>query len=226
MTGSRTASCPVCGQALVPGPSPGARRCPNRWCRRPDRAFSVAFAAGVHQGALRGAITRYKYRGEQGLAGAFAATLAAYLAAHPSWFEEFDLITAVPSYLGAGARRSWDPVGRILAALPDRLEGTGGGWAVLAGAVVKRCETPGMAGLGWAERQAVASGPLRRALLVPDPGVVAGSQILVIDDVLTEGSTLREVARALRRAGASDVAGLVLARPPWLPAPPGAEPAP
>ena len=182
----------------------------------------MAFAVGLHQGSLRGAITRYKYRGERGLAGAFASTVAGYLAGHPSWFEEFDLITAVPSYVGPGARRSWDPVGDILAALPDRFEHAGVGWTVQPGVVLKRHETPGMAGLGWAERQALACGPLRASLVVPDPSVVAGSQVLVLDDVFTEGSTLREVARVLRRAGASDVAGLVLARPPWMPAPPRA----
>ena len=59
------------------------------------------------------------------------------------------------------------------------------------------------------------------------PTSPASARILVIDDVLTEGSTLREVARALRGAGAREVAGLVLARPAWratvaasLPAPP------
>ncbi|HET9075396.1 MAG TPA: phosphoribosyltransferase family protein [Acidimicrobiales bacterium] len=178
----------------------------------------MAFSVGVHQGALRGAITRYKYRGERSLAGVFAATMSSYISAHACWFEEFDLITAVPSYLGAGARRSWDPVGTILAQLPGRL---GHGWEVLPGVIIKRRETPGMAGLGWAQRQAVACGPLRQALAVPDPGLVAGSQVLVLDDVLTEGSTLREVALALRRAGATDVAGLVLARPPWTAARPG-----
>lgn len=177
----------------------------------------MAFSVGVHRGALRAAITRYKYRGDRGLAGVFAASLASYLAAHPAWFEEFDLITAVPAYSGAGARRAWDPVGSILGELASRL---GSGWTVDAGAVIKTSETPGMAGRSWADRQAVAGGPLRRSLAVPEPLLVAGRQVLVVDDVLTEGSTLREVARVLRRAGASDVAGLVLARPPWTAEPP------
>jgi predicted amidophosphoribosyltransferase len=55
---------------------------------------------------------------------------------------------------------------------------------------------------------------------------VAGARILVLDDVLTEGSTLREVARALRHAGAREVAGLVLARPAWRDRSPGADPGP
>ncbi len=172
----------------------------------------MAFSVGVHCGPLRGAITRYKYRGERGLAPVFAAAVASYLETHQTWFEEFDLITAVPAYQGPGARRSWDPVGTILAALPARL---GDRWAVVPRAVTKTGETPGMAGRGWAARQELARGPLRAALAVPAPDLVAGRQVLVLDDVLTEGSTLREVARALRRAGATDVAGLVLARPRW-----------
>jgi predicted amidophosphoribosyltransferase len=49
---------------------------------------------------------------------------------------------------------------------------------------------------------------------------VAGARVLVLDDVLTDGSTLREVARVLRRAGAREVAGLILARPAWRERPP------
>ncbi len=38
---------------------------------------------------------------------------------------------------------------------------------------------------------------------------------MVVDDVFTEGSSLQEVARLLRHAGAEEVAGLVLGRPEW-----------
>ncbi len=213
--------CPVCGQLLPPVAGAGGPRsaggCPNRWCRRTDRVFSVAFSVGVYTGALRRAIGRFKYTGERQLAPVFAAMVARYLGSHPAWFEEFDVLTAVPAYTGPGARRAWDPVGAILAQLPPLL---GPAWAVEPRLVVKTRETPGMAGLGWAERQAVARGPLRAAL-EPGAGVdVQGARVLVLDDVLTDGSTLREVAGVLRRAGASDVAGLVLARPLWGAGPP------
>ena len=207
--------CPVCGQVVPP---PG-RSCPNRWCGRTDRGFSTAFSAGIYRGPLRRAIRRYKYGGERGLAGTFARMLGSFLQAHPIWFEEFDLITAVPSYTGPGARRGWDPVGDILRSLGARV---GREWAIEPGLVSKTAETPGMAGLGWTARQAVARGPLRQALCIGAGRDVEGAQVLVLDDVLTEGSTLREVARLLRRHGASDVAGLVLARPGWEALPPRA----
>jgi predicted amidophosphoribosyltransferase len=207
--------CPVCGQ-LVPPPGRG---CPNRWCRRTDREFSVAYAAGVYEGALGRAIRRYKYGGERQLVGTFARMLASFLRSQPAWFEEFDLITAVPAYTGPDARRPWDPAGDILRALGTSV---GREWAVEPGLVTKAAETPGMTGLGWGARQAVATGPLRSSLRFDPRRSVEGAQVLVFDDVLTEGSTLREVARLLRRHGASDVAGLVLARPGWEPVPPRA----
>jgi predicted amidophosphoribosyltransferase len=184
----------------------------------------VAFSVGVYQGGLRQAIRRYKYRGDRHLAPAFAAMVARYLAAHPVWFEEFTVLTGVPSYTGPGARRSWDPVGGILAALVDGLgrsgpgrfgaDWFGAGWSVQPGLIVKTAETPGMTGLGWRDRQLVARGPLRRSLCAAT-GSLRGAQVLLLDDVMTEGGTLNEVATVLRRAGASDVAALVLARPAW-----------
>jgi predicted amidophosphoribosyltransferase len=208
--------CPVCGQQADPDAAGRPLACPNRWCRSTDRSFSVVFSIGVHQGGLRRAIARYKYRGEERLAPIFSGMVRSYLVGHPAWFEEFDLITAVPAYTGPGARRAWDPVGTILGHLAAAVPA---GWAIEPGVLTKRAETPRMTGLSWADRQEIARNPFRRSLVVARPERVRGAQVLVLDDVFTEGSTLREVARALRRSGASDVAGLVLARPAWAPAP-------
>jgi predicted amidophosphoribosyltransferase len=198
--------CPVCGQPRVAG------GCANRWCRRPDRAFSWAYAVGPYQGRLRDAILDYKYRDGRWRAGGFARLLSGYLNSHPTWFEEFDLIVGVPSYTGPGARRVWDPVRLILDRLADV---QGARWPVAAGAVAKTAETPALSGLPVSERLRVAARQLGPRLQVAQPRVVAGARIIVVDDVFTDGSTLHEVARVLLRAGASEVAGLVIARPAW-----------
>jgi predicted amidophosphoribosyltransferase len=172
----------------------------------------VVFTVATHDHALRHAVLRYKYRGERWWAGVFARLFADYLQLHATWFEEFDVLVPTPTYAGPQARRSWDPVGEITSRLGGLIAPF---WETEPGAVVKRTETPAMQGRPWVERQRVAAGPLRRSLLVPEPRRVAGARVLVLDDVLTEGATLREVARVLRRAGAREVAGLVLARRSW-----------
>jgi predicted amidophosphoribosyltransferase len=172
----------------------------------------VVFAVGVHEGSLRHAILRYKYGREMWWADVFARLVRDHLWAHAAWFEEFDLLVPVPAYTGLDARRDWDPVGAIAARLGGLVAPL---WDIAIGAVAKRMETPAMQGRPWSDRQEIATGPLRRSLVVPAPSRVADARILVLDDVLTEGGTLREVAHVLRRAGAREVAGLVLARPVW-----------
>ena len=68
-----------------------------------------------------------------------------------------------------------------------------------------------------ASQGAMASARARRrnvlgAFKVPKPARVTGRRILLLDDVLTTGATVEACARALKRAGATRVHVLVLAR--------------
>jgi predicted amidophosphoribosyltransferase len=128
------------------------------------------------------------------------------------WFDEYDFLLGMPAYVGPGARRGWEHVGRITSVAAHL---AGPRWPFVAGVIDKVSETPPMTGRNLAGRRAIAEGPLRRSLRVRAPAEVAGGRILVVDDVFTEGSTLREVARALVLAGAEEVAGIALARQPW-----------
>ncbi|HLH46337.1 MAG TPA: phosphoribosyltransferase family protein [Acidimicrobiales bacterium] len=205
--GNAPRRCAACGQQRVAG-----RPCPTPWCGRPDRAWSVAFSVGEYTGALRYAILRYKYAGERWRAGAFARLIAGYLDRNSGWFDDFGVIVGTPAYTGPGARRSWDPVGHILAELRPIVGAT---WSVHPEVVAKQRETPPLSGRSAGERWTTAVGELRDALVVPRSEVVRGERVLLLDDVMAEGSTLHEVGRALRSAGAVEVAGLVLARPAW-----------
>lgn len=199
--------CPVCDQAL-----PVGGRCGNDWCGRADRWFSVVWSIGPHAGAWRRALAGYKYRAEVRWAPILGRVLVGYLDEHMPWFDDYHVLLPMPAYTGPGARRPWDAVGEW-GAVAARLAGPR--WEFDPALVVKDRETPALVGLSRIARRACAEGPLRRALRVPSRAAVAGSRVLVIDDVFTEGSTLREVARVLMLAGAEEVAGLTLARQPW-----------
>lgn len=72
-------------------------------------------------------------------------------------------------------------------------------------------DTSPQVGLPWKERAANVRGAIRVT------AKVAGLRVVVVDDVMTTGATLGELARALKGVGAMSVENRVLARTP----PPG-----
>ncbi|HEY2430738.1 MAG TPA: hypothetical protein VGI06_17520 [Acidimicrobiales bacterium] len=199
--------CPVCDLVL-----PAGRPCPNYWCRREDRGFDVVWAIAAHQGGLRRAIAGLKYRGELRWARPLGLLLARFLMEHSPWFDDVDLIVGAPGNVGRA--RPVDHTRRILGAAEPVV---GGLWAmdVARPVLVKRAETRPMVDTPSAAlRRLWAAVELRAALVVTDCRAVQGRRVLAVDDVFTDGSTLREVALALLGAGAVSVSGLVLARQP------------
>lgn len=71
-------------------------------------------------------------------------------------------------------------------------------------------ETAAQSSVTPAERQANIAG----AFAVPDAALVAGRHIGVVDDVMTSGRTLNELAATLKRHGAARVSNYVFARTP------------
>jgi predicted amidophosphoribosyltransferase len=69
----------------------------------------------------------------------------------------------------------------------------------------------------WTEPQVnLAAGDrrknVRRAFAVQDSALVKGRRVLLVDDVLTTGSTAEECARVLKASGAEDVTVITVAR--------------
>jgi predicted amidophosphoribosyltransferase len=199
------ARCSVCDQPLGP-----AAECDNYWCRRDDRGFDVVWAVARHAGVLREVIARYKYRNTAGFGPVLGRVLAGYLLANSPCFEDIDLIVACPGR---------PPRDHVVAIVDAAAGFVGELWSFDTGpqrCVQKQRPTvPMMTAGSPASRRLWAACDLRPALVVPDRRRVCGRRILVIDDVFTDGSTLREIALALLAAGATGVSGLVLARQPW-----------
>lgn len=58
---------------------------------------------------------------------------------------------------------------------------------------------------------------LKERLEVADPGLIAGKSVLILDDIVTTGTTMRRCAEAIRGAGGQVIGGIALAAVP----PPG-----
>lgn len=210
--------CQVCDQTFAVG----AEQCKNPVCGMAERWFEWNYAIAIRSGVLEQVINAYKYSGpgsgDRGWAAVFGRILVGFLDAEAEIFRNVDLIVPSPTFIGSGSRRSWDHIRTVLEAA-DREQPLPARWPIdleQPAAVVKVGDTDRMAGMSYQERRTNAEGPLRAALRVPDPARTRGQRIAVVDDIFTDGLTLREVARILRRDGhASEVVGVTLARQPY-----------
>jgi len=142
-------------------------------------------------------VYRFKYGGETALADALAERLHALVQAHPE-LAQVDAILPVPP----STPRAADPVQALAVALGQRLQ-----VPVQADWLVKtRATQPQKDMRNPAQKQANVAG----AFAVSGP--VRGLRLLVLDDLYGSGATLAEVARVLKRAGATAVLVLTLTR--------------
>jgi predicted amidophosphoribosyltransferase len=167
----------------------------------------ASWAAARYEGAVRAVIVAHKESGRPGLARPLGVALARCMLAAGAGGAV--LVVPVPSTRAAVRRRGHDPTLRLTAAAIDALRARGVDVRrVAALAHVRRVAD--QAGLAMAGRAANLAG----ALHVARPAAVAGRRVVLVDDVITTGSTLAEAARALRAAGADVPAAAVVAATP------------
>jgi predicted amidophosphoribosyltransferase len=177
-----------------------------------DRFFEYVWAISMRTGQMKWAISRYKYDLKIGWAAIFGRILVGFLNENTTDSEQFDLIIPSPTFVGGDGGREFDHIAGIVNAahVEEPLK-----WPFEFGVIEKTKPTERLVGHSWRERKEIAEGQLRDSLVVPDDSRVKGRTVLVVDDVFTEGFTIREVARALKHAGAANVCEVVLAREPW-----------
>jgi len=161
------------------------------------RGFDAAYCYGSYEGLLREWIHLYKYGRIKTLAGPLGELLAAAVPRN----ESFDAIVPVPLHW----LRQWKRGFNQSAVLARQLSRTVG--APVVSALRRTRSTLVQAGLSNTARRrnvAQAFGSRGRS--------VAGKRILLIDDVMTTGSTAAACARALREAGAARVTVATVAR--------------
>ncbi|MEO8095782.1 MAG: phosphoribosyltransferase family protein, partial [Pseudolysinimonas sp.] len=153
-----------------------------------------------YDGVTRAVILALKRDGRMDAARALAPALAAAVIAAVDGQAGVDAIqvVAVPGTRGAYRRRGFDPV-RVLIARAGL-----GSRHVFAPA--RTHEVQKLLTVDQRERNLRDAFRMRSA--------VAGHRILLIDDVVTSGATLREAARVLREAGADVVGAAVVASTP------------
>jgi ComF family protein len=141
-----------------------------------------------------------KYGQERHLVSLLSGLLQDCLASRPL---AADALVPVPLDAARLRARGYNQASLLAASLGAAL-----GWPVLPNALQRTRATRPQVGLSPHERRANVRGAFR----CPDPALVQGRRLLLIDDVMTTGATLESCAEPLVAAGAERVYGLVVAR--------------
>jgi len=188
--------CPCCGRTYLT--TGGDHHCGG--CLAKPRYFNKAMALFLYEEPIRKLIQHFKYQGKT----ACLATVADLSLNHPVIEEtkEIDLIIPVPLHHGRLRERGFNQALLLAKAIfPNDPR-------ISSGILIRSRPTAPQAGFNGAARRA----NLKNAFRVGKPDRIAGKKILLVDDVLTTGTTVDECAKTLRKAGASEVMVLTLAR--------------
>src|SRR4051794_25232212 len=179
--------CPACGRALaraLPGPVPVG--------------LDACHALLRYEGTATRLLTGLKYANQRALLGWLADGMGALVEGHGAGPAVIDVVAWAPTTDAHRHRRGFDQAELLARAVARRLRRP-------CRPVLRRAPGPPQTGRSARQRR---EGPAFTARPVP------GASVLVVDDVVTTGSTLTAAAMALRRAGAATVVGAVAARTP------------
>jgi ComF family protein len=192
---------PICDRLGLPLPYAEDGPTLSAQALRHPPLYGRARAAVRFSGVMRDLIHGFKYADRHEAADFFARLM---LSAGAELIREADLIMPVPLH----PKRLWKRRYNQAAILAGRLAAATGLPLDLA-ALRRTRRTPSQVGLSWDERQrnvAAAFAVAPRA--VP---LIRGKRILLVDDVITTGSTLGACAQMLTEAGAVKVDCLAVA---------------
>jgi ComF family protein len=196
--------CQICGEKLFHANAETEETplCPI--CRRVGAHFNRAAAFGAYEGALRDLVHLFKYNGVRpagkvlgGLLNRTVGTMA---------LPDSVIVVPVPLWSGKRTARGFNQAEAIARSFMN-FQGSSS-IQLDTSILIRTRETASQTGLTRHQRRA----NVRGAFAVLKPEKIKGRSILVVDDVMTTGTTAGECARVLRRAGAKEVFVATVAR--------------
>lgn len=199
--------CILCRKALAPGRPRFCTDClntlpqPEKGNHKKGDFYSKCISALYYEGSVVDAIQRYKFHGVQAYSHAFGELVASCI--YEELDGEYDILSWVPLAPDRYRKRGYDQSELITINTAKRL---------------LKPLTPTLAKHRGIKPQSLTGSPERRraniagAYQVIDPACIAGKRILLVDDIVTSGSTLSECAKTLLLAGAEEVLCATLAR--------------
>lgn len=164
-------------------------------CKERAPAFEISRATGPYTDPYRIAIKVLKFMGKKNLAHQMGCMMAKVVRDEKR-FWPIDLVVPVPASQGSLKQRGFSQTELLARQLAKKLK-----LKVGANLLVRVKDTPAQRELTREEREK----NLQSAFDIKDRKKVQGKSILLVDDVYTTGSTIRECTRILLEAGAARV---------------------
>ena len=201
MTSITGETCEICGDSVLGnthncGAAAGGIECAA--CQKEKPSFTKAAAYGAYDGGLRELIHLLKYERVEPAAGVLGTMLAEAIGKLQVSSKSL-VVVPVPLYAGKRRERGFNQAELIA---HKALKELALSYAQLMTDVVERIRpTASQIGLTRPQRRENMRGTFR----VSHPNKIAGRDVLLVDDVLTTGTTASECARILRKASAQNV---------------------
>lgn len=182
--------CPVCALPTLAGEVCGQ-------CLKHPPAFDHTVAAFRYEFPLDKLIQALKFRERLVLVNYLADAVVQRVHTKP------DRLVALPLHPVRLRERGFNQSLLLARRISRRL-----GIPLLADACERVRNTPPQSLLPWKERDK----NMRQAFVCKSDADVRGRHVAIVDDVMTTGASIGELARALKQAGASEVSAWVVAR--------------
>ncbi|MDD5437420.1 MAG: ComF family protein [Candidatus Omnitrophica bacterium] len=171
-------------------------------CEKQDLAFDRAWSACLYEGVLKEVIHLFKYGGKLALSGTLAGQMTGFVRDNPEIIDGIGLLTFVPMRKKGSRQRSFNQ-SEILASAIAKEFGI-----PVSQVLDKVIPTRRQNELSRDERLFNLMGAFR----VKSGITLDAVKILLVDDVMTTGTTLSECAKVLKASAAAEVRCLTLAR--------------
>ncbi len=196
--------CIKCGKPLIPTDFFKQNReifCLD--CKIKKYSFEFSRSTAIYDKALKKCIHLFKYYGEKKLAKPLGKLMVDYLLKNGEFENKLDLIIPVPLHKNDLKKRGFNQ-----SVLLGKVIGDYFSIPVKESVLVKKKLTSFQINLSKKEREKNILG----AFSVEKPEEIKGKNILILDDVLTTGSTVEECAKELMKARAKNIFVLTLAQ--------------
>ncbi|NLW16556.1 MAG: ComF family protein [Firmicutes bacterium] len=199
----------ACLQSISHAEGPLCRRCgrplpaqaPCTQCMGKNWAFSQARSVGPYAGQLRLAVHRLKFHNRKDSSRLLARLM--FQSIEASWWSEVHALVPVPLHSERMRQRGYNQA-QLLAYELSILSGR-----PMLQLLERILPTPAQTGLSQRQRRLNMRGAFR--VVAERQQELQGKCLLLVDDVLTTGSTLDACARALRQAGCREVRAVTVA---------------